>query len=147
VFLRKTRKKVMLIQTALVFVIIAGALYALPPEVVFALEGEDAPTAPEPDAKPPLSWFKGGKAEIPKPPKQRKEDFQMPAMPAPAPLPPPPPPPPPPQMDSPAVDQAERDARRQSARQNGMARTLLAGETGGYKPGQPATDGKKTLLG
>jgi hypothetical protein len=50
-------------------------------------------------------------------------------------------------MDSPAVDQVERDARRQSARQNGMARTLLAGETGGYKPGQPATDGKKTLLG
>ncbi len=102
---------------------------------------------PDPDAKPVLSWFKGGKAEIPKPPKQRKEDLQMPPMPNPAPLPPPPPPPPPPQMDAPAVDQAERDARRQSARQNGMARTLLAGETGGFKAGAPATDGKKTLLG
>jgi hypothetical protein len=134
----------MLIQTALVFVLIAGALYALPPEVVFALEGEDAPTAPEPDSKPALSWFKGGKVQMPKPPKAPKDEFKMPT---PAPLPPPPPPPPPPQMDSPAVDQVERDARRQSARQNGMARTLLAGETGGYKPGQPATDGKKTLLG
>lgn len=115
--------------------------------MIFAFEGEDIHATPEPDAKPVLSWFKGGKAEIPKPPKQRKEDLQMPPMPTPAPLPPPPPPPPPPQMDSPAEDQAQRDARRQSARQNGMARTLLAGETGGFKAGAPDTDGKKTLLG
>lgn len=115
--------------------------------MIFALEGEDVPETPEPDAKPVLSWFKG--AKVPKPPKQSKDDFKLPPPPPAqmAPLPPPPPPPPPPQMDSPAVDQVQRDAKRQAGRQNGIARTLLAGETGGFKPGAPAAEGKKTLLG
>jgi hypothetical protein len=133
----------MLLQTAFLFAIGAGLFWTRSQSLTLAFEG----WAPIPAAKPVLSCFKGGKVEVPKPPKQRKEDVKMPPMPNPAPLPPPPPPPPPPQMDAPAIDQAERDARRQSARQNGMARTLLAGETGGFKAGAPVTDGKKTLLG
>ena len=40
------------------------------------------------------------------------------------------------------MQQAQQDALEQERRRKGIAKTLLAGETGGYTP-----EGKKTLLG
>jgi hypothetical protein len=48
-------------------------------------------------------------------------------------------------MDS--VQQATEDQRRRNARGRGVAQTLLAGETGGYRPMAQAENGKRTLLG
>ena len=115
--------------------------------MIYALEGESFDDFKPSDSKPRIELFKGSK--VPDPPKQQKDDFKMPK-PAPviaAPVPKPPPPPPPPTMTAPAVDEASNNAKRQNARQNGLAKTLLAGETGGYRPGAPASGDKKTLLG
>ena len=59
--------------------------------------------------------------------------------------------PPPPTNQSVEVQDAQRDARKQAAKRKGMTQTVLAGETGGYRPptsgmggtGQP----KPTVLG
>lgn len=84
------------------------------------------------------------------PPKQQKQKEQkLPKIPQPAPLPPPPPPPPLPNQEIQPVDQEKRDQKKKEARRQGIAKTLLAGETGGYEAAAttPATEGKKTLLG
>jgi hypothetical protein len=85
---------------------------------------------------------KGGSA--PKPPKEQKIEKPDPIVIPPPPKPPPPPPaPPPPPTETVAdVETAKLDQRRQEAKRRGMAKTLLAGESGGYSP-----EGRKTLLG
>lgn len=45
----------------------------------------------------------------------------------------------PPSATSVEVSQAGRDQRKQAAKRRGMRSTVLAGETGGYEPGQKAT--------
>ena len=94
------------------------------------------------------TWHKGGGA--PRPPsdadtKKQVAEIQkpLPAVQMPKPL--PPPPPPTQNMDS--VQQATEDQRRRNARGRGVAQTLLAGETGGYRPMAQAENGKRTLLG
>ncbi len=42
--------------------------------------------------------------------------------------------PPPPTTQSVEVQQAQRDAAKQAAKRRGLNQTVLAGETGGYKP-------------
>lgn len=81
---------------------------------------------------------------LPKPPKPPK----IPKTPPPIIILPPEAPPPPPNIQNLAeIDQAREDAKRRIARQKGIGSTLLAGETGGYKPMTPAVDGPKSLLG
>ena len=95
------------------------------------------------------TWHKGGGA--PRPPsdadtKKQVAEIQKPLPKVEMPKPLPPPPPPTQNMDS--VQQATEDARRRSARGRGVAQTLLAGETGGYRPmAQAENGGKRTLLG
>ena len=67
----------------------------------------------------------------------------LPAVQMPKPL----PPPPPPSQNMDSVQQATEDARRRNARGRGMQQTLLAGETGGYRPMAQTENGKRTLLG
>lgn len=94
------------------------------------------------DSKPQLVCHKGG--GVPAPPKQEKVKLpDPPKINMPKPL----PPPPPPSQNMDSVSQAQEDARRKAARQNGLSKTLLAGETGGWRPGMPAGEGKRTLLG
>jgi len=55
---------------------------------------------------------------------------------------------PPPTSTSVEVTQAKKDVKVQAARRKGIAATILAGETGGYKNPFPApAGGGKTLLG
>ena len=95
------------------------------------------------------TWHKGGGA--PRPPsdadtKKQVAEIQKPLPKVEMPKPLPPPPPPTQNMDS--VQQATEDARRRNARGRGVAQTLLAGETGGYRPmAQAENGGKRTLLG
>jgi hypothetical protein len=95
------------------------------------------------------TWHKGGGA--PRPPsdaatKKQVEEINKPLPPVQMPKPLPPPPPPSQNMDS--VQQAAEDQRRRSQMGRGLAKTLLAGETGGYKPmEQGGNGGKRTLLG
>lgn len=93
-------------------------------------------------------WHKGGGA--PRPPSDKDTQKQvaeiqkpLPAVQMPKPL----PPPPPPSQNMDSVQQATEDARRRNARGRGVAQTLLAGETGGYRPMAQADNGKRTLLG
>jgi hypothetical protein len=94
-------------------------------------------------------WHKGGGA--PRPPsdadtKKQVAEIQKPLPTVQMPKPLPPPPPPSQNMDS--VQQATEDQRRRNARGRGVAQTLLAGETGGYRPmAQAENGGKRTLLG
>jgi hypothetical protein len=46
--------------------------------------------------------------------------------------------PPPPTTQSVEVQQAQRQAAKDAAKKRGLKQTILAGETGGYKPGAPA---------
>ena len=96
----------------------------------------------------------GGAPPAPKMPKQ--PPFQMPPMPPmnfpplppiPPPPPPPPPTPPPPTTSSLETLEAARQAQTNIKKRTGIARSLLAGETGGYS--NPVTGGKKSgsLLG
>lgn len=48
----------------------------------------------------------------------------------------------PPTASTAEVGQAQDDERQQAARRNGIRRTLVSGETGGYSP-----EGKKNTLG
>ena len=124
-----------------------GVVTWLDPKLMFALDGGGY-LPPEDNEKPRTQCDKGSK--IPDPPKEKKDDFQLPPPPKAAPLPPPPRPPPPPTMTMPAVEEAMSDAKRKASRQNGMSKTLIAGETGGYNPTAAATNdpkAKKSLLG
>ncbi len=53
--------------------------------------------------------------------------------------------PPPPSQTGSDVINAEQEARRQAGKRKGIQSTLLAGNTGGYKPG--ALGGGQSLLG
>jgi len=94
-----------------------------------------------------VNYFGGG-GGVPKAPKPAKQE-PMPAMPAaPAPV-----EVPQPQPIAPAAtqsrleqEQAAEQQRQDAARRNGLRKTLLAGETGGYV--NPATGGtRQSLLG
>lgn len=95
------------------------------------------------------TWHKGGGA--PRPPSDKETQKQVAEIQKPLPkveMPKPLPPPPPPTQNMDSVQQATEDARRRSARGRGVAQTLLAGETGGYRPmAQAENGGKRTLLG
>jgi type IV secretory pathway VirB10-like protein len=95
-----------------------------------------------PDQPENVAFFGGSKA--PPPPKEVKvPEIKMPELPPPPPPPKPPPPPDPPTIETKqAVEQSMTDAKRQEKRRQGLSKTLLAGETGGY-----SDSGKKTLLG
>lgn len=94
------------------------------------------------------TWHKGGGA--PRPPSDKDTQKQVAEIQKPLPkveMPKPLPPPPPPTQNMDSVQQATEDARRRNARGRGVAQTLLAGETGGYRPMAQADNGKRTLLG
>lgn len=59
--------------------------------------------------------------------------------------------PPPPTNQSVEVQDAQRDARKQAAKRKGVNQTILAGETGGFKPvqgmGSTGQQPKPTVLG
>jgi hypothetical protein len=62
---------------------------------------------------------------------QASQPVEMPAIAVPAPA---PPPPPPPSTSSADQQEAGTEARRQAQQRRGIKSTILAGETGGYKP-------------
>jgi hypothetical protein len=72
--------------------------------------------------------------------------IEFPELPAAEPM---PPPPPPPSSTSQDVTEAEQEARRQAGRRLSPGkRSILAGETGGYRNGGTATmTAKKSILG
>lgn len=114
----------------------------------FALAGDGFPFGwPYAEDNPLPDASAKGEASVPKQPKQK--EVKLPPVPQAQPLPAPAPPPPPPTQDMSEVDQAGDDQKRKAARQNGVSKTLLAGETGGYSSGDGSTgsSGKKTLLG
>jgi hypothetical protein len=107
-----------------------------------------------------VCFFGGGKPSMPKPQKLPKPapiilppappppKFEMPkaltAADLPQPVPPPPPPPPPPTTSAFEAQQAAAEQQRQQKRRQGMAQSLIAGETGGYVS---SATGQESLLG
>lgn len=75
--------------------------------------------------------------------KASQKPMEIPAIAMPEPA---PPPPPPPSQTGSDVINAEQEARRQASRRKGIQSTLLAGNTGGYKPGALG-GGNQSLLG
>ena len=74
--------------------------------------------------------------------KESQQGFEMPTIPIPRPL---PPPSPTPTSGSADAQEAASDARRQAGRRNGIASTILAGETGGYT--SQALGGNPSIIG
>ena len=91
-------------------------------------------------------WF-GGSPSIPKQPKQEMPPVQQVTIPEPvAPLPPPPPQPTESKME---VQDKMSQQRIDAKKRRGMAASLIAGETGGFKSSSPASSatGSTSLLG
>jgi hypothetical protein len=96
--------------------------------------------APKPNKKMEAMQMKLMQAQL----RQSGQKIEMPDFSTEVP-PPAPPPPPPPSSSSSDVQEAATEAQKQALRRTGYQKTLLAGETGGYK--SKTLGGGQTLLG